>query len=364
MPLETQTSTGRVGMYADLIIDWCIRVQPGWQVLVNTSPLARPLVEALARRLARKGAYYLGRIGFTTASFGWLQEASMELASTVSELEKRVAMEADAFITISAPENTREGSEIPPDKQFASQKAMQPVMERVVNMEVAWLACVFPVPALAQDAGMSLSAYEDFVYGACLLDWKTEGERMKKYADRLNDTKELRIVGEGTDIMLSLEGREAVIDDGRVNMPGGEFFYGPREDATEGVVTFSEFPVPRAGRDLKGVRLEFKGGRIVDASAETEEQMLIEALDIDEGARVLGELGIGCNPGIDRFMRNVLFDEKIQGTVHLAPGRSIPSTGGINHSSLHWDMVKDLRNGGKIYCDGELVQENGNWLVS
>jgi aminopeptidase len=155
-----------------------------------------------------------------------------------------------------------------------------------------------------------------------------------------------------------------MVDDGHLNMPGGEFFFSPVEDATEGVVHFSEFPAVESGHECEGVRLAFEGGRVVDAWADTDEEYLFSQLDADAGARILGELGIGCNPGIQRHVKNTLFDEKIDGTVHLAVGAGFPFLGGANESIVHWDMVKDLRPGGQIFLDGELVQENGRWLIS
>jgi aminopeptidase len=172
----------------------------------------------------------------------------------------------------------------------------------------------------------------------------------------------VRIVGDATDIRLGLSGREAQIDDATVNMPGGEIFYAPVEDATEGLISYTEFPAVMNGNEVTGVRLRFEGGRIVEASAETGEDFLLATLDTDEGARVLGELGIGCNAAIQRHTKNVLFDEKMGGTVHLAVGQSYAFAGGKNTSAVHWDMVKDLRSGGRLECDGEVVQENGLWL--
>ena len=186
---------------------------------------------------------------------------------------------------------------------------------------------------------------------------------MQPILDRFNAASEVRIVGHETDLRLSLEGRDGLIDDGRVNVPGGEVFFSPVEEATEGVITYSEFPAVQEPYVVEYARLVFEGGRVVDASARRGEEALIEALDRDDGARVLGELGIGCNPGIQVHTSETLFDEKIDGTVHLAIGAGIPLVGGKNCSSVHWDMVKDLRQGGQLYCDGELVQENGEWKL-
>jgi aminopeptidase len=216
---------------------------------------------------------------------------------------------------------------------------------------------------MAQDAGMTIGQYAEFIFDAVLLDWDAEELRLRKIADVFDAADEVRIVAPGTDLTLSLAGRDGAVEDGHVNMPGGEVFYSPVEDSAEGVIEFSEFPAVYYGREAEGVRLVFEGGRIVEASARTGEAFLIDTLDSDEGARRLGELGIGCNPGIQRFMKNVAFDEKIDGTVHLAVGNSYSFTGGTNKSAIHWDIVKDLRRDGRLYADGVLVQENGAWLL-
>ena len=210
---------------------------------------------------------------------------------------------------------------------------------------------------------MTLAQFEDYIYGACLRDWDAEHERMRRYAERFDRAKEVRIVGRETDLTLSIEGRDATIDEGLRNMPGGEFFFGPVEDSAEGMITFAEFPSIYQGQDIAGARLVFEGGRVVEASATEGEDTLLSALDTDEGARRLGELGIGCNPGIQQYMRNTLFDEKIDGTIHLALGQAYAKAGGTNESLVHWDMVKDLRRDGRLEVDGELVQENGRWLI-
>jgi aminopeptidase len=230
-------------------------------------------------------------------------------------------------------------------------------------MEVPWTICEYPVQATAQEAGMTLGEFERFVFGAVLLDWDAEAAKMRRIADAIEGTSEVRIVAEGTDLKLSIAGRAAAVDDGHVNMPGGEVFFAPVEDSAEGVVTFSEFPAVRFGHEVNGARLVFEGGRVVEASAVRGEGFLLEMLDLDEGARGLGEFGIGCNPGIQRYTRNLAFDEKIDGTIHLALGGSYTFIGGKNVSAIHWDIVKDLRFGGRLYADGRLLQEQGRWLI-
>jgi aminopeptidase len=238
-----------------------------------------------------------------------------------------------------------------------------PIRERTMSMSVPWVIAEYPVCSTAQEAGMTLLELEQFIFDAVLLDWDAEAERMRAIADLFDGADEVRVVGPGTDLTLSLAGRFGVIDDGHVNMPGGEVFYSPREDSATGVVEFREFPAVYYGGEVVGARLVFDSGRIVDASAKFGEDFLLRTLDTDEGARGLGELGIGCNPRIQRFMKNVGFDEKIDGTVHFALGNSYTINGGTNESAIHWDLVKDLRTDGRLYADGRLVQENGRWSL-
>jgi aminopeptidase len=352
----------RLERYAEILIDTCVGVQPGWQVIVSSGPPGRPLVDEIARQLAKRGAYALIRLSIN-GSIPWVLEAPEELLENLPSIELYAFQNADALISIDAPENTREASVVPLGRMALLQSSIRPVLERAYTNDLAWVGCNYPTPAFAQAAGMSLRAYEDFLFGACLLDWDAERDRMSRYAERFDAAEEVRIVGAETDITLSLAGRNAKVDAGGANMPGGEFYYSPAEDSAEGKIAFVEFPAPYAGREVTGIRLRFEGGRVVDASAESEEAFLIEQLDRDEGARRLGELGIGCNPGITRFMKNTLFDEKIDGTIHLALGNGLPEIGGTNQSDIHWDIVKDLRPGGQIYLDGEVVQENGAWQI-
>jgi aminopeptidase len=357
----------RVSEYARLIVERSIDAQPGWQVLVLSSPAARPLVEEVVRLLGRRGAYPLVRLSFAMEQVPfrnlWAQEAPLSLLEAAAPADREAWRQADAWINIGAPENTRDGSDLSPEREALLDESGSEFLARRLNLEIPWVTCRFPTPALAQDAGMTTAEFEDFLYGAILLDWDAERERMARFKERFDAADEVRIVGHETDIRLSVAGRDGAIDDGHLNLPGGEFFYSPVEDATEGVITYSEFPAVEEPHVVENGRLVFSGGRVVDASASVGEEALFSALDRDEGARVLGELGIGCNPGIQRHMRNTLFDEKIDGTVHLAIGAGIPSVGGRNRSAVHWDMVKDLRRQGRIECDGTVVQQDGSWTI-
>lgn len=358
----------RVAQYAKLIVERSVGVQPGWQVLVQTTPLARPMFEEVIRLIARAGAYPLVRLSWIDSEqvpFDslWATEAPVELLSTMAPIEARMREDCDAQIMIWGAENTRAATLLAPDRRAELRKAYAQWNARRLGGDFRWTGCLYPTDAFAQDAGMALDAYENFLYGATLLDWDAEGARMRRYCDRFDAAETVRIVAPGTDLTFSLAGREGHVDDGHYNMPGGEFFFSPLEDSAEGVIEYSEYPALYQGATCEGVRLEFRDGVVVDASARSNEEFLLTTLDTDEGARRVGELGIGCNPGIQRYTKNVLFDEKMDGTIHVAVGAGLGFAGGLNRSVVHWDMVKELRRDGRIELDGKTVQENGQWLV-
>jgi aminopeptidase len=353
----------RIDEYARLLVERSVGVEPGWQVSIRATPLARPMVEAVIEQVARKGAYPILQLTFEHIGGPFAREAPLDVLRRPSPLQERIWNEVDAFISIWAPENTREGSDLSEERHAAVQQMMMPLRNRTMSMAVPWVIAEYPVLATAQEAGMTLAELEEFIFEAVLLDWDAEAERMRGIADLFDAASEVRVVGQGTDLTLSLDGRRGAVDDGHINMPGGEVFYSPLEDSAEGVIEFGEFPAVYLGREVDGARLVFEAGRIVDASARSGEDFLLQTLDTDSGSRRLGELGIGCNPGIQRFMKNVAFDEKIDGTIHLAIGNSYTATGGTNGSAIHWDIVKDLRVDGQIYADDRLVQENGRWLT-
>jgi aminopeptidase len=354
----------RVAEYARLLVERSLGVQPGWQVLIRTQPEARPLVEELIRLIAKAGAYPLLRMNWTLFPIDevWAAEAPAELVGEMAPIDLYASDHMDARITIEAPDNTRGQAQVSAERRALMNIAQAPFFRRTMADEIPWVGCQFPTNAYAQEAGMPLSAFEDWFYGACLRDWDAEGERMRRYCDRFDAADEVRIVGTATDLRLSLKGRKGEVDDGHVNMPGGEFFFSPIEDSAEGTILLN-VPTELGTAAVSSIRLTFRKGRVEEASAEEGEAELLAALDMDEGARFIGELGIGCNTGITKSTRNILYDEKMAGTIHIAVGASYPKVGGTNVSSLHWDLIKDLRQGGRIELDGEVVQENGNWLI-
>ena len=349
------------------MVNRCLDVQPGWQVSVRATPLARPLVKEVARAIARRGAYYLPRVNWGSERFradlDWALEAPLELLGELPSIESYQVANEDARLTIRAPEDVHAGSQLDPERRKLLQQAGEPASRRARALDVRWALVEYPTEAAAEQAGMSLPEFQDFVYDACLLDWDVEQERMTEIKERFDRAESVHITGDGTDLTLGIEGREGVVSAGFRNMPDGEVFYSPVEDSAEGVITYAEFPAVYLGHDVVGARLVFREGKVVEASAEEGEEFLRQILATDEGASRLGELGLGCNPRITKFTRNVLFDEKIAGTVHLAVGASYTYTGGKNESAVHWDMVKDLRPGGELSVDGDVVQRDGAWLI-
>jgi len=362
--LRRAVTDPRVERLATLLVERCVDVQPNWQVLVMGEPGARPLLEEVCRQIGRRGAYALLRLRIESPPLRtWMLEAGDDLVSELPAIDAREYDEMDSYIVAVAPENTRGGIDVPAERLSLRSKATRPHMAKIFSGEKPWVGLDFPTPALAQDAGMTLAQFEDFYWGAILIDWDALAERMRQIADRFDAADEVRIVGAGTDLQFSLAGRHGLVDALGANMPGGEVFYSPVEDSAEGVVSYSEYPACYLNHEVEDVHLRFEGGRIVEASAGEGEEFLLGMLDADEGARRLGEFGIGCNPGITRHMKNTLFDEKMEGTVHFAIGSGFAFIGGKNERAIHWDMVKDLRSGGRIELDGETVQENGRWLI-
>ena len=350
----------RVEAYADLLLDWSLGVQPGWQVLVATTTEARPLAEALSRGLARRGAWAIPRVqfgGLYPLDLAWTDEAG-DRADGFAPLEQELVARVDGVILVLAPEDPPADEAVAPETRRALRAQLTALRARGREGTVAEVRCDYPTPWFAHRAGLSPGAYEDALYAACLRDWAQERERMEPVRLLLDEAREVRLVGEGTDLALSLEGRTSLVDDGHANMPGGEVYLSPVEDSAEGVVAF-DVPTGHA----TGVRLRFRSGEVVEAKADTGQDELDEALATDEGARRLGELGIGCNAGITDGLANVLFAEKMAGTVHLALGAGFPKVGGRNRSALHWDLVKDLRRGGELWVDGVLRQKDGLWLA-
>lgn len=352
--------------YAELLTGYCTEVRPGDVVSLNVDAAALPMARALARATLRAGGRPLLRLSYDAYVQDVLELAPDDYFDEEPELELHEIRHTDAWIRVRAPENTRALQSADKGRYARLLKRNRPVQNLRVR-DTRWCGTLFPTAAGAQDAGMSLDEYERFVFGAMYLfdddppaRWRELHARQEELIARLREADEVRIVAPGTDLTLSVKGRTWVNSAGHRNMPSGEVFTGPIESSAEGTVTYT---VPSAvnGVEVAGVRLRFEGGKVVEASADKGEDLLLAQLDTDEGARFLGEIGIGTNYQIQRPTMSTLFDEKIGGTVHLAVGQSYQQTGGVNESAIHWDMICDLRRGGAIYLDGEPFQENGEF---
>lgn len=352
--------------FATLICDWCLEAQAGQQVLVHTTTLAQAPALALHRALLARGAWPLLRLSPPELASDFHRHATPEQLDGFPPVELLEARSVDASVRIDAPANTRALAGIDPALVLRAARARHPIQE--ARLARRWCGTIWPTSALAQQAGMNDADYAAFLRGALFLDrddpvgaWRELSRRQAMLVARLHGAREVRIEAEGTDLSLRIDGRTWINSDGRRNMPSGEVFTGPLEDSARGTIRFDVPSVVR-GEVVSGVVLRFEAGRVVASSAERGGEHLAAALATDAGASFLGELGIGTNTGIDRATGSTLLDEKIAGTVHLALGRSYPETGGVNASALHWDLICDLRQGGQLTVDGEVLIRSGAFV--
>lgn len=355
-------SDPRIARLADILVTYSLKVKKGERVLINSSSeLAKPLVLEVYKKALKAGGHPAVNIAFEEAANIFYGMASKEQLLDFPKAKFFEAKNTDCVVNIRAAANKKALSNIDPQAISMRSKILMPIQEEIVNRK-RWVLCNFPTNALAQETDMSLEEYEDFLYGATNINWenvKKEEMKLKRILDKGNV---VRIAGKETDLSIGIKGRKAIPCFGERNMPDGEVFLSPVENSAEGEIYY-DLPAIYQGKEVLGIRLKFKKGKVVQASAEKNEKFLIAMLDTDKGARYLGELGIGTNYGIKHFSKDILFDEKIGGTVHLAVGRSYKDTGGKNESAIHWDMIKDLRNNGAIYVDGKMIQRNGRFLI-
>jgi aminopeptidase len=357
---------------AQVLVGYSTEVRPGDNVRIEAVGSGSPLVGEVYAAALRAGGHPEANLVLDETEEALLREGSdAQLEWIRPDLEWTVD-EGDVWMMIDAPVNTKRLTGVDPAKMGTRLKARSPLQTRYLERSAAgdfrWVICGYPTEASAQDAGMSLRQFEDVLDRAAFLDqedpvaaWMSFGERLEGVGSILDTTRELRIVGEDTDLKLGVEGRTWIRSKGLRNFPDGEIFTGPIETSVEGTIKFT-FPAMVRGRQAEGVRLRFEGGEVVEATADRGEEFLREMIALDDGARRVGEFAFGQNDAITEYTGNLLLDEKIGGTVHLALGRSVPGTGGENESGLHWDIVCDLRNGGEVYADGELVYRDGRFL--
>ena len=362
----------RLEALARVVVEYSVAVRPGDLCIVEAPAFGAPFLLAVSRRILAAGGNPVVRVELDGAAEQFVREASLAALDWVPPVAEIAARVADVRIVLDAEWNARSLATADPVRLARRSRAYAPLQKRSLERgaagELRWVVVGYPTEAAAQDACMSLRDYEELLAATCLLDdpdpvarWREFAVELDRVAAFLGGVRELRFVGDGTDLRLSVAGRTWQPSSGRENFPDGEVFTGPLETSVEGTIHFS-FPAVYRGREVNGVRLRFEGGEVVEATADSGEEFLHAMIAQDAGARRVGEIAFGLNESLQEFTRSTLLDEKIGGTVHLALGASYPETGGVNESGLHWDMVCDLRRGGEVWADGALVYRDGRFL--
>jgi aminopeptidase len=359
--------------WADMLVNYSLNLQPGETLLIETTPLSQELC-----LLVYKAAIKAGAFPYISMELPGAKEIVLEIASDtqlmyVPPVKKFMYESFDASVDINAPANTRSLSHIDPirirtAKKAFMDKARSILFSRLDNGQIKWCYTSFPTQALAQEAEMGLEEYKKFVFKSCKLlesqsieSWEQLSQKQKQLCEWLNGKSTVTLRGPNIDLKMSIEGRSFLNDDGKLNFPGGEIYTSPLENSTNGWVRFS-YPVIFENREIIDVELWFENGKIIKEKASKGQAFLTEILNSDNGARRVGELGIGTNYGIQRFTKHMLFDEKIGGTIHIAVGQGFPEIGGTNESAIHWDMLCDMSEG-EILVDGEVFFKNGKFVI-
>ena len=363
----------RVKNLADVLVNYSIKVKRGDWVVVTGDVQAIPLFNEVVEKVVKAGGHPSLLLQDDVSEEVALRYADEEQLKWIDPLSKLINEKADAVIFLGAPNNTRAYAAVPAEKQKIRSAARQPLMkqfsQRAMRKEVRWVLTQFPCPALAQEANMSLRDFEDFVYKATFADqadpvgaWQKMHDEQQRFIDWIAGKDQIQVKGPYVDLSLSINGRTFINADGESNMPSGEIFTGPVEDSVNGWIKFA-YPAIAFGREVDGVELEFKNGKVVSAKAEKNEEFLLTMLETDAGASYLGEFAIGTNYGIQQFTKSILYDEKIGGTIHVALGNGYPETGSVNESGIHWDMICDMHEDSEILVDGELFYKDGQFQI-
>jgi len=359
--------------YAKVLVNYSTKVKKGDKVIIRAEAQAQPLVKAVYEEVLKQGAYPILRISLDEINNSYFKYASDEQLDYIDDFVKLEYEKADALIAISAPYNTKALSMVSSEKQARRSKATKELstlmLSRAEKGELNWVICNFPTNSRAQEGKMSLEEYSDFLLNTCFLNepdpvakWQQMEEFQSRIAEILTQKSKIRFVGDKTDITFSTKGRKWISCSGKNNFPDGEIFTSPVEDSANGTVFF-DFPAIYRGNEVNNITITLKDGKVVEAHAEKNEEFLQKMLHLDEGASFVGEIAIGTNTNVTHITGDILLDEKIGGSIHIAFGASYPETGGKNESGLHWDIIKNMKNGGQIYADDELVYENGKFLI-
>jgi aminopeptidase len=358
MPVDLRTRK-----LAKLAVNYSVFVKPGEKVIISGGSEAIPFLVELYKEIIIKKAHPIVKVGLPDVSDFFYKYATKEQIQRFPDEWMETVKKADKYIGIDTDTNTRELTNCNSKKMTERGKTTHPISDYICNEKDKIRRCTiaYPVVALAQDAEMSLTEYENFVYSACLQDWKKLGKQIDRVLNVFKKGKKVHLIGEGIDLKFEIHGEKAVSDKGEENMPGGEVFMAPVKESLEGIVRF-DYPAIKSGKEVSDIILRFEKGKVVESSASKNQEFLKDMLNTDKNASYVGEFGIGCNPKINKFTKNLLFDEKIGGTIHLALGAAYKENGGGNDSAIHWDIVKDMKKA-KIVLDGKVVQENGKWKI-
>jgi aminopeptidase len=353
----------RTQKLAKLIVDYSVEVKEGENVVISGSTVAQEFILALYKEVILKGGHPVLRVNIPEMNPFFYKYAKKHQIEKFPCVFDYMVKNSQKYIGISTEDNTRELTNCDPKKMTARAKVTHPISDYICNSrpKMCRVTVGFPCKALAQEAEMSLTEYENFVYSACLQDWNKLGKVIDKILSKFKKGKTVHLIGEGVDLKMKIHGDKAKADKGEENMPGGEIFMAPVRESLEGWIKF-DYPAIRDGKEVSGIFIKFEKGKVVEAKTDKNEDFLKQMLATDENASYVGELGIGMNPKVDRFTKDLLFDEKIGGTIHLAFGNAYKDNGGGNDSAIHWDIVKDMKKG-KIILDGKVVQEEGKWRI-
>jgi len=347
----------RVSQHAKLIVTYATGVKKGDQVLIMASDYGLDLASEIYKEAAKLGGSPLIVMTPSEVTRAYYEVTPEEFLDIYPKHLYELTKASDVVVSIRSDINTKTLGNVNPKKLTRRDKTVRPIQDERLGKR--WCLTQAPTPGFAQDADMSLKEYEDFVYSAILIDWASQRTQMEKLKKALDQADKVRLIGEKTDLTMSVKGRNAIVGDATHNVPGGEVYTAPVDDSAEGEICF-DLPGIRYGREIKGIRLKFSKGEVVDYSAETNQDALKSIIETDQGSKRIGELGIGTNRGIKRFTKNILFDEKIGDTIHLALGNAYKDCGGINRSAIHWDIIKTMKPG-QILLDGKVLQKDGKF---
>lgn len=351
----------RARKLAQQTVRYSVAVKPGDKVILSGGSEAIPFLVELYKEVILQKGLPIVKVGLPDINDFFYKHATKEQLAHFPDYWMDTVKQADCYIGVNTSLNTRELSNCDSEIMTARAKRMWPISDYVCNTRDKIRRCTvaYPVRALAQDAEMSLTEYENFVYGACLQDWKKIGKEMDKLGRKFAKGKEIHLIGEGIDLKFSIEGKNCICSKGEENMPDGEMFMAPVRESLNGWINF-DYPSVRDGKEVTDIELKFKDGKVVECSASKNEDFLKEMLAVDENASYVGEFGIGFNKKVNKFTKDLLFDEKIGGTIHLALGCAYKDNGGGNDSAIHWDIVKSMKKA-KIVMDGKTIQDCGKW---